>query len=311
MSEFTAPEATPTTSERTEPMTEHMTDPIETTDTIETTAPDLRQVAFGKLMKIQRLSLALHHHEVAKGSPHADPTRGQGRVLALLQVKDGLATRDMAMILGIRPASLNETLARLERDGLVERRPNEEDRRQQLVYLTEEGKARDTRPPRLHDQAFDGFTDDELTQLIALLDRAATNMEAELGPEAQAEMEQMRAHRREFFGPKGPRGPHGTEGPEGPERPCPRGKGPRGKRGPWGDDRPESRGGRPPFDGHDLRAERYPLPDEPPMRHGSHGRGKGHESGKPCPMGSSCQGWQGCPYDHACEHGHDDDMRSA
>ena len=220
-----------------------------------------RRAAFGALMRVQRLQMMLHHQHMAKRGPMGDPTRGQGRVLALLQVKDGLATRDMANILGIRPSSLNETLSRLEREGLVERRQNEDDKRQQLVFLTDAGRAQDTRPKRPLKGALDGFTDEELAQLTGYLERIASAMEEELGPEAKEHLERGRRKREELFGeggpgfgpdfgpfgpgpdfgPHGPRGPHGPHGPHGchgPRGPRPdHGDGPRGPRAPWDPDR--------------------------------------------------------------------------
>lgn len=77
--------------------------------------------------------------------------------------------RDMGYILNIRPQSLGEVIAKLERAGLVERRTSEKDRRVLLVSITEKGRGlveRQKPPfPRID------FTDEELATFTSLLSR--------------------------------------------------------------------------------------------------------------------------------------------
>ena len=101
------------------------------------------ELTFEKLIAVQRITRAYRHTFKQKG-PAADVSRGQGRVLSLLKLRDGLATKEMAEILGIRVSSLNETLGRMERDGIIDRRPSEQDKRVMLMYLTENGAALDS-----------------------------------------------------------------------------------------------------------------------------------------------------------------------
>ncbi len=70
------------------------------------------------------------------------PRRDRERVLSLLDETEGISQQKLALILGIRPQSLSELLGKLEKDGLLLREKNPEDRRETLVSLTEEGKAR-------------------------------------------------------------------------------------------------------------------------------------------------------------------------
>jgi len=70
----------------------------------------------------------------------ADPTRGQGRVLAILKLQPEISTKDLSYLLGIRQQSLNELLNKLEKGGYVTRVPSEEDRRVMLVRLAEKGR---------------------------------------------------------------------------------------------------------------------------------------------------------------------------
>ena len=65
---------------------------------------------------------------------------GKMRILSILYREDGQTQRDIADTLGIRPPSLSEVLYKMEESGLIERRMNEKDRRQSLVFITEEGR---------------------------------------------------------------------------------------------------------------------------------------------------------------------------
>lgn len=96
--------------------------------------------------------------------------RGQGRVIALLQIREEIPTKDLGYILGIRQQSLNELLQKLESRGFVVREPSPEDRRILLVRLTQEGKAlkiRRTDPEPI----FSCLTPGEETALDGMLDK--------------------------------------------------------------------------------------------------------------------------------------------
>ena len=64
-------------------------------------------------------------------------TRAQSSVLAYLARQEGLNQRALAQILEIEPITLARLLDRLQRAGLVERRPDPKDRRAHLLYLSE------------------------------------------------------------------------------------------------------------------------------------------------------------------------------
>lgn len=164
---------------------------------------DAKMDVFGKFMHVTRMMRFLRHHARGAHGPMADPTRGQGRVLSLLKIHDGLATRDIANVCGIRVSSLNETLARMEREGLVERRASEQDGRVQQVFLTEAGAAMAPSEGRLPGRVLADFSDEELGQLGGYLDRMAQALEDELGEDGRQMMEESRRRRHElgFDGP--------------------------------------------------------------------------------------------------------------
>ena len=67
---------------------------------------------------------------------------GRGRMLAALADEGEMSQCQLASRLDIRPQSLSELAAKAEEEGLVSRRQSGDDRRQTLVSLTEEGRAR-------------------------------------------------------------------------------------------------------------------------------------------------------------------------
>lgn len=85
-----------------------------------------------KLLKLQWLIQRQRMQEHMENGPLADPTRGQGRVLALLKLQPDISTKDLSYLLGIRQQSLNELLNKLEKNGLVTRVQSEDDKRVML-----------------------------------------------------------------------------------------------------------------------------------------------------------------------------------
>jgi DNA-binding MarR family transcriptional regulator len=61
---------------------------------------------------------------------------GQFMVLLVLWHEDGLTQRDLVSRLDVEQATLANTLARMERDGLVRRAPHPSDGRAQVIRLT-------------------------------------------------------------------------------------------------------------------------------------------------------------------------------
>jgi DNA-binding MarR family transcriptional regulator len=65
----------------------------------------------------------------------------QGSVLGRLDRQGAQSVSDLAAVERVRPQSMAQTVAELESDGLVSRRPDPDDRRRALVELTEQGRA--------------------------------------------------------------------------------------------------------------------------------------------------------------------------
>ena len=231
---------------------------------------------YEKLTRLQWLIHKQHLSDHRRGSRFADPTRGQGRILAALQMKDGISTKDLSYLLGLAVSSLNEFLAKLEKNGYVTREPSEQDKRVMLVKLTDEGRAQQS---QLHDVAdlediFSCLSEEEQQSLGALLDKLIAALGEKLGFE-EDELEWLKTNnaRRDRifakmmdadergFGPHGPGGfgPHGPFGPGDFGPMGPHGPGGFGAKGPHGHDAsdfaPDPRGGFAP-DGFDPRDPR-------------------------------------------------------
>ena len=208
-------------------------------------------MTFQEFMEAQRMMGAVRHRKAMDRDSSADDTRGRGSVLALLKMADGVATREMAHVLGIRVSSLNETLAKMERDGLIERTPSEDDKRIMLVSLTEAGRAQaESQKNRLPERMFTGFDDDELDQFTGFLERVVENLIDELGEDGRKDLEAMREARNRMAHMHG----HGHDGC-GPEH-----GGPRRKGGGHGPGRGGYGGGFSGPAGHGPRRHHHPRP---------------------------------------------------
>lgn len=141
---------------------------------------------------IHRYAMRLLALEV---SPLANPLRGQGQVIALLKQGDGLTTKEMAQLLGIRTASLNELLVKLETKGLIARSRSDTDGRVTVVNLTDAGRAVEQAPFVAEMQAFlgemggfyDTLTPEEKQSLAGMLHEIDEAMRRAVPAEASME----------------------------------------------------------------------------------------------------------------------------
>jgi DNA-binding MarR family transcriptional regulator len=80
----------------------------------------------------------------------------------------------------VDPASVTRTVQTMERDGLITRRPDATDNRYMRVYITPKGKEMIAGVPpilaRFEQELVEGWTDDEIRQLHALLDKIEERM---------------------------------------------------------------------------------------------------------------------------------------
>ncbi|MFB0919196.1 MAG: MarR family transcriptional regulator [Clostridiaceae bacterium] len=65
--------------------------------------------------------------------------RGVYRLLRRINENDGITTRELAELLGMRTSSLNERLSRLEQENIISRERDPKDQRVFIVRLNESG----------------------------------------------------------------------------------------------------------------------------------------------------------------------------
>ncbi|CZT33725.1 MarR family winged helix-turn-helix transcriptional regulator [Rhizobium sp. 9140] len=104
---------------------------------------------------------------------------GQFPVLAELWNEDGLTQRQLIDRLDAEQATIANTLARMERDGLITRRPHPTDRRTRQVFLTDRGRGlRDeamTAARAADDALFVGFRRFERALMLEYMRMAIAN----------------------------------------------------------------------------------------------------------------------------------------
>ena len=107
-------------------------------------------------------------------------TRAQWRVLVHLAPRQGLNQRELAEILELDNVTLSRHIDRLERDGWLERRPDPEDRRAWLLYLSEASRPvldeMETLATETHAAALAGISERERQQLVKTLTRIKSNI---------------------------------------------------------------------------------------------------------------------------------------
>ncbi|MDR1659945.1 MAG: MarR family transcriptional regulator [Desulfovibrio sp.] len=115
-----------------------------------------------------------HHH-------HGHAEHAQMRVLALLKGRKSMNQRELQEMLNVRSASLSEILGKLEHRGFIERRHDEQDKRNFLITVTGRGSAaaaanEDVRR-KSADALFASLSGEERQQLAELLDKIIRALE--------------------------------------------------------------------------------------------------------------------------------------
>ncbi len=110
-------------------------------------------------------------------------SRAQYLALSELWLEDGLTQRQLADRVGVEQATMANTLVRMERDGLIEKRPNPDDGRSQQIWLTE--VAHEMRAPataaaaRANELVAAGLPVAERELFFSMLARVISNLRAD------------------------------------------------------------------------------------------------------------------------------------
>lgn len=105
---------------------------------------------------------------------------GQAAMLKCLQRQDGLSQSQLAKNLHIKPPTVAVTIKRMEKSGLLNRRPDPQDQRKTLIYLSEKGRDMLDKIKEIMEvndqELFEGFTEAELCLLRRFLLHMMENM---------------------------------------------------------------------------------------------------------------------------------------
>jgi MarR family transcriptional regulator for hemolysin len=111
---------------------------------------------------------------------HFGMTRAQWAVLLRLERHEGLKQSDLAEILDIQPITLTRLVDRLCDNGLIERRPDPNDRRAKRLYLTAAARPLldhiDHQVEELGDTVLAGIDKNSGSTLLTQLERARENL---------------------------------------------------------------------------------------------------------------------------------------
>ena len=105
---------------------------------------------------------------------------GQFPVLRFLWIKEGQTQAELCKKVQVEQPTLANTLKRMERDNLVRRIPDENDKRQTRIYLTD--NARELMPTllgitdKINANMLHSLTEEEKIQFISLLDKIYNNV---------------------------------------------------------------------------------------------------------------------------------------
>ena len=112
-------------------------------------------------------------------------SRAQWHVLAHVSKREGINQATLADLVGVEPITICRMVDRLEALGLVERRPDPNDRRARLIHMIEAARPglerMRTVAQALFVEALDGITDEEEAILARLLGRIQSNLLVALG----------------------------------------------------------------------------------------------------------------------------------
>ena len=105
----------------------------------------------------------------------------QGRILYVLWQGDGLTISQIGAQTSLANTTLTSMLERMEAGGLIRREPSPNDRRAQLIFLTESARALQADYDRISQQMnelyYRGFTPEEVRRLEGYLERILDNLE--------------------------------------------------------------------------------------------------------------------------------------
>ncbi|SCH18225.1 MULTISPECIES: MarR family winged helix-turn-helix transcriptional regulator [unclassified Romboutsia] len=128
------------------------------------------------LMKLHRA----HKKRASHMFKEVNLTEGKPRLLDFLVNNSGCSQRELAKYCKIEPATATSILAGMEKEGLIYRERNANDKRILNVFLTEKGIDAQKKVEKvfleLDDICFEGFSEEEKLETIKILNKLHDNL---------------------------------------------------------------------------------------------------------------------------------------
>lgn len=130
--------------------------------------------------KLMLENQTLFTKKVFKQLVKQDLSSGQPRILEYLNQNQNVMQKDIAVACMIEPPSVTSVLTKMEKEGLVEKNINLQNRRSVYVALTPKGKEKadivDCVFKEIEDSALENLTQEERETLMYLLKKINTNL---------------------------------------------------------------------------------------------------------------------------------------
>ncbi len=118
-------------------------------------------------------------NKILRENNMADLEGARGRIIFALWGKDGVPIKTLCEKTSLDKSTLTGIIDRLERDGYIERKPSEKDKRSTLILLTGKEQEFANHVQKLSDQIneifYKDFDDEEITQFESMLERILAN----------------------------------------------------------------------------------------------------------------------------------------
>lgn len=118
-------------------------------------------------------------NKILRENNMADLEGARGRVIFALWGKDGVPIKSLCEKTSLDKSTLTGIIDRLERDGYIERKQSETDKRSTIISLTGKEQEFANHVQKVSDQMnsifYKGFTDEEITQFDTMLQRILEN----------------------------------------------------------------------------------------------------------------------------------------
>ena len=118
-------------------------------------------------------------NKILRENNMADLEGARGRIIFALWGKDGVPIKTLCKKTSLDKSTLTGIIDRLERDGYIERKPSQTDKRSTLICLTGKEQEFAKHVQKVSNQMnkifYKGFSDEEIMQFDSMLERILVN----------------------------------------------------------------------------------------------------------------------------------------